>query len=100
MTYCRSCQQPIEFVKLRHTGRLNPVNVSSFSEYRMVFRVTAGAGKRLILITEPGDVVSGYYAGPTVDPADVRVVSGWTSHFATCPDREQWQKDANFRRSR
>jgi len=92
MSYCKSCQAEIEWVKLRNTGKLNPVDKSSYREYRMVFQLTAGAGKRLTLINESGDVMVGYEATPTVDPALVRMVPAFQSHFATCPEKEEWRR--------
>lgn len=51
MPRCKSCNAEIDFIKLKN-GKLMPINGS----------------KRLTIVTQDGDVVS-----------------GWESHFSSCP---------------
>lgn len=91
MTYCRSCQAEISFVKLP-SGKLNPVNGEHPQTWRMFTTLQAGAGKRLTIVNEHGIIVTGYAAPPHPGDAPAILVTGWESHFATCPDREKWRR--------
>lgn len=79
MNECRSCGQPIVWVKLK-SGKANPCDPQLHS-------IKTG-GRGMTLVTKDGRVVSGEPCGFD-DGADE---SGYISHFATCPNASKWRK--------
>lgn len=91
MSRCRSCDAEIAWVKLA-SGTLAPVNGEHPQAYRIFPTLQPGAGKRLTLINERGVTLTGYAAPKIPGDAPSIVVTGWESHFATCPEREAWRR--------
>ncbi|TXH59010.1 MAG: hypothetical protein E6Q97_00945 [Desulfurellales bacterium] len=76
MSRCRSCDQPIDWVKTV-AGKNMPVD----SEYINYDEAEQGD----ILVTDGGNVI-------TVDKSKrMPNVKGRMSHFATCPDAPKWR---------
>lgn len=65
MDRCKSCGAEIRWVKIEKSGRAMPVNAEALKV-----------------------VVLG-------DRMEWKVISGYTSHFATCPDAADWRKAAD-----
>lgn len=66
-TECRSCEAPILWVKLRPGLKAHPVDETP---------------KKVIVLSDVSD------GGAPV----AKMVDGYTSHFATCPDAEGWRR--------
>lgn len=82
MSKCKSCGAEISWVETI-TGRKMPVNMDC------VMLVPAKNGDTLI-VTDVGSVIRGWRVGDAYEGRDA--VVGQTSHFATCPQSEQWKK--------
>lgn len=79
MNVCRSCGQPIVWVKLK-SGKANPCDPQKHS-------ICTRWGKEMTIVTEDGRVVSG--TPVALENADA---TGYISHFATCPNASKWRK--------
>lgn len=81
MSKCKSCGAEIIWIKMKGTGKAMPVDAKkiTYSE-----NLHPGA-KALTLVTEHGTIVRTQF-----DPGGDKV--GYTSHFATCPNAEQFRK--------
>jgi len=66
MSTCRSCEAEITWIKIRPSMKSHPVDAMP---------------KKVIVL---GDVISG---GSPVG----KMVDGYTSHFATCPNADDWR---------
>lgn len=78
MSYCRSCGQPIDWVKTTK-GKNMPV------EGDYIFYDDLSAGE--IIITDGGNL----YTKKKDDSAPS--VRGRISHFAICPQADEWRKE-------
>ena len=80
MSKCRSCGAEIKWIKMA-SGKSMPVDAKPIS-----FVLThPGEEKALTLVTDEGKIARGYY-----DPSGDK--TGYTSHFATCPNAESFRK--------
>lgn len=78
MSACRSCGAPIEWARLRKTGRLIPLNPASDPSGNLARIGRREAGAMVVEYVKPGQVHR--------DPLR------FTSHFATCPDADEHRK--------
>lgn len=85
MSNCRACGAEIMWIKMKGTGKNMPVDAKpiSYSE-----NLHPGAEGALTLVTAGGTIVRTQF-----DPAGDKV--GYTSHFATCPNAEQFRRKGN-----
>lgn len=79
MAQCKSCGAEIKFIKMK-SGRWNPVNPQK--------RYIKKDGGNEVLVTDSGELIQGTFA--TLE--DGANGEGYTSHFATCPNAEQFRK--------
>lgn len=77
---CRSCGQPIKWIKLQGSGKAIPVDP-------MKRILVPGQGTE-VLITDDGRVVRGRFASMEEGAAEC----GYISHFATCPQADKWRR--------
>lgn len=77
---CRSCGDPIAFVKVG--SRAMPVNLE------VKYVSLNGHGKRLMLVSLSGKIIQGFECKPKESGAQ----AGRVSHFATCPHAGKWRK--------
>lgn len=68
---CKSCDAPIRWVRLRPGLKPHPVDETP---------------KKVIVLSEVGVV-----AVIDNDAPVAKMVDGYTSHFATCPDADDWR---------
>ena len=66
MSACKSCDAPIKWVRLRPGLKAHPVDEMP---------------KKVIVLTDVTDN----------DAPVAKMVDGYTSHFATCPDADKWR---------
>lgn len=85
MSKCRSCGADIDWIKTKE-GKNMPVNV----EYVNVHPNEVGGEKgNTVIVTDEGEVVRGIQVG---DAYEDGYLIGRTSHFATCPEAEQFRR--------
>lgn len=77
MSVCRSCDAPIEWVKLK-SGKNHPVD----PDY--ITWMEAKEGDKLV--TDSGEILT------VNNMQNLHNVKGRMSHFATCPDAGDWRK--------
>lgn len=85
---CRSCGQPIGFIATP-SGKHVPVD-PDLIRTTLATEPAPAAPRRLVLVTERGEVRSGYEVSPLVPGAEA--VEGYISHFATCSDPTRWRR--------
>lgn len=83
MPQCRGCGKEILFIKTGN-GKTQPVNPEP------VYVMLKAGGKPYI--TKDGMYIYGTIAGDALDDPDTNLVKAYESHFATCPEAN------NFRR--
>lgn len=81
MTKCRSCGAEIKFIKLKKSGKWNPVDTVKHT-------IIKGEGHEVI-ITDDGEVATGRFASRE----EGANASGYISHFATCPNANAHRVD-------
>ena len=74
MSKCRSCGAEIKFIRLKNSGKWNPVD-----PIKRTIKKDYGTE---VLITDDGEVIRGAFASME----DGANGSGYISHFATCPN--------------
>lgn len=79
MSVCRSCNQPIEWIKLE-SGKFQPVDL----DYLEATDCKTGD----VLVTDSGKVLK------FTDENKHTGMKGRISHFATCPDANKWRKNS------
>lgn len=92
MALCRGCQAPIGWVRLKG-GAAHPVQTEEAQIFHIYTRPVAGAGRRLVLITEEGDTVTCYVA-PVGRGFPVKA---FESHFPACPEAESLRRRPRLR---
>lgn len=80
ITKCRACGAPIGFIK-SVAGKTIPVDAEPFSYVQK-------SNGTLKIVTPNGEVVSGELPD---DPQNATGI-GYISHFATCPEADQFRK--------
>lgn len=78
MSVCRSCNQPIEWIKLE-SGKNHPVDASGYYEL-------SDAKPGEVLVTDSGKVMK------INEHTSYGSLKGRYSHFATCPQANEWRK--------
>lgn len=91
MIRCRTCDAPIEFVRMR-TGRFEPVDAAPWIEVDTL----ADGGKRVAVVLDVGQVVTGGMVRthrflPDGRPPEGHVI-GRQSHFASCPNAKSHRR--------
>jgi len=82
-TKCRSCDAPILFIKTKN-GKTMPVNAEP------VWIRKDAAGKTYI--KSDGSFITGEIVGDAYDDPENKPVEAYVSHFATCPQAENFRK--------
>lgn len=77
MSFCRSCDAPIEWVTLK-SGKNHPVDPDYINW------MEAKEGDKLV--TDSGDILT------VNNLQNLPNVKGRISHFATCPQANEWRK--------
>lgn len=91
MIRCRTCNAPIEFVKMR-SGKFEPVDPTPWFEIDTL----ADGGKRTTVVLDRGETDSGALVAthrflPGTKLPEGHVV-GRQSHFASCPNARQHRR--------
>lgn len=78
ITACRSCNARIVWARTAFNGTPIPIDVSPVDEGNILLE-EKDSGRLVALVLPPGDE---------------RIISEttYTSHFATCPDSDQWRR--------
>lgn len=84
---CKGCGAIIRWIRTR-TGAPAPVDPERRSEY--VTDAPALTSRRVTLVDPDGDTHSGYLASVTTPGA--REISGYVSHFGTCPQAARFRR--------
>jgi hypothetical protein len=80
MPKCKSCGTNIRWVETK-IGKAMPVDGT-------IINVVPGPGSTII-VTAEGHIVRGIQVG---DAHEGGYLTGYTSHFATCPQAEKWRR--------
>lgn len=76
-THCRTCHAPVVWARTAFNGTPIPIDVEPAENGNIV--LSQRDGNRLVAtVLPPGDAL-------------IPVETTYTSHFATCPDADQWR---------
>ena len=87
MSVCKSCGQEIKWIKMA-SGKSMPVDALGIS-YSEELHPNAKGDNVLTLVTDRGTIVRTVF-----DPAGDK--TGYTSHFATCPNANAHRRRKNL----
>lgn len=79
ITTCRSCNARIVWARTAFNGTPMPIDVDPVDNGNILVEEQEHSGRLTALVLPPGDE---------------RIISEttYTSHFATCPDGDQWRR--------
>jgi hypothetical protein len=83
---CRGCGAPIGWIKLADTGRPTPVNLAR------VTIIKDDQAPDAVVVCEDGLVRRGRRIPPDQVAETGTFFFGYTSHFATCPNAQDFRK--------